>query len=138
VKKIRGIFTLLLTAVFIYSIAGQAVISHYCSNEEQDCHETSSCCTEEEEIGCCTGTNDALPLSHGSCCTVMASYMVNPFSIQQPQQKKNIQADALVILPLAELNALPVDYFFERPLIYPDLPPFPGRIVLLQKSILII
>jgi hypothetical protein len=134
-KRLHRILTLLLTVVFIYSTTGQAIIFHCCS-QKQSCGPKQCCSQEEERNPCCASEKE----NSFQCCNATGNYIVNPFSVQMPQQQKEIiqatfalfhNSDFFIRQNTAEFytsNCHRITSGFDPP----------GRIILLQKSILII
>ncbi len=136
-KRLNHILTLLLTVVFIYSATGQAIVSHYCNLQKVNTPKDACCNEDEGEENCCTESkSDAGFKSEESCCTIITSYQVNPFSVQKPQQKKEIRSE-ITFSELIQYLFKPVVLIHVNEDVNTCYNP-PGRQILLEKSILII
>ncbi len=137
----RNTLTCLLAAVFIYSAIGQFIVLHYCNQNTITCSSEDNCCSKEGVKSCCDGKPVSKPNSFHQnfpCCTIASQYLVNPFSVRQPEQKEVIAVPSSQATPFTEKN---INYFYtfvetDFSALHSSAPP--GRTILLFKSILVI
>ena len=136
-KPLHKILTMFLTVVFIYSATGQAIVFHYCNQKAVAC-ETKSCCDEnQDEDNCCSHTEET-DATIFKCCTTTGEYFVNPFGVQQPDQKKTISNTELIVFLYNTFHNNSTDFTLKNNYAVDSGFDPPGRSILLQKSILVI
>jgi hypothetical protein len=140
-KSLHNILTCLVAAVFIYSAIGQSIVLHYCNAKSIVCTSDENCCSDESTKSCCDNEPVSQPHSFHQnipCCTIASQYLVNPFSVRQPEQKEVIEVPKKQVALFAENKINDLYTFIETDFskLHSSAPP--GRIILLFKSILVI
>lgn len=79
-NKIR-ILSFLLAMVVFLSATGHVFIAHYCAMEQSGCIEKADCCCTNDAKGNGDGFAD-----NTTCCINSTQYLINPFSIRQPEK----------------------------------------------------
>ena len=80
-SKLRISAFLLAMVVFI-SATGHVFIAHYCAMEQTGCMEESDCCCADEKSFDNSGFE-----SNAVCCVNSMQYLINPFSVRQPEKQ---------------------------------------------------
>lgn len=136
-KPLHKILTMFLTVVFIYSATGQAIVFHYCNQKAIAC-ETKSCCDETQSEDNCCNPSEETGATIFKCCTTTGEYFVNPFGVQQPDQKKAISHSELIVFLNNTFQYSSTGFTLRTSYTIDSGFDPPGRSILLQKSLLVI
>ena len=108
-KGVKSISSIFLALVVFISAIGHVSIIHYCTMAETDCAvKANQCCCQEEK-------SNAIK-NEASCCLNLQQYLINPFSVRQPESKTekiNIVAAELILpyLDFVKISYLARDTF---------------------------